>query len=164
MGTSERGQYIRRQGHNKSVTGAHRRRMSTGTSSRGIVPLVRDLARELARELVGERDIQTGRKLDVVPLNFRHRRGRIGVKNISKRVLPAQPLIHFGDRSYVDCAAVLTGVAEVGVKQEALRNDRALPELMREGITQRQGRQALGIGVGGRWWERAGDASEALMR
>ena len=65
---------------------------------------------------------------------------RIADINIRERILPAQPPVELGDRSEIECAAVLPGIAEVGVEEHVLRDDCALPGLVRKGITQRQAR------------------------
>jgi hypothetical protein len=63
--------------------------------------------------LVGEGKVKPSCQQDVV-LAFAA--GRIGHVNVTKRILPAQPLIKLGHRAEIERAAVLSGSLRSGKK------------------------------------------------
>ena len=112
-----------------------------------------------------EGNVQTGRNLQVVLFC---REWRIADIDIAERILPAEPFVEFGDGTQVEGAAVLAGIAEVGITEKVLGDDCPLPDLVGERIAQRQARQAVGIrheGAGCSWRHgRNRDIRVALMR
>jgi len=99
---------------------------------------------------VRERNVQAGRKRDVVPLDWRIRGQRVVVKYIRQRQLPAQPLVELGDQAEVDCPAQdphIIGrgagerdiyLTEAWIEEEALREDAVRSELVGEIIAHGQ--------------------------
>jgi len=60
---------------------------------------------------MGKRDIQSGGELNIVLLASRRRVGHV---DISKGVLPAQPLTDLGDRAKVKGRTIFAGVVQIG--------------------------------------------------
>jgi hypothetical protein len=70
--------------------------------------------------LGSEREIQSGGQDNVIFLEGRRGRRRIGHVDFTERILPSQPLAQLGDAAEVEGYAILPSVAEVGEQVQLL--------------------------------------------
>src|SRR5579872_4830697 len=75
-------------------------------------------------------DVQPGGQNNVILLQRRCGRRRIGYVDIAEGILPSQPFAQFGYAAEVKRYAILTGIAEVGKKIKFLRDHCRCPEFL----------------------------------
>src|ERR1700680_990406 len=93
------------------------------------------------RVLVSERDIEPSSQDNVILLERRRGRRRIGHVDIAKRILPPQPLAQFGYAAEIEGPSIFAGVTEVGEEVQLLSDKSRCAQLVTELLPKRQGRE-----------------------
>jgi hypothetical protein len=94
---------------------------------------------------VGEREVQPGGDDQVVVFCAGR---RVRDVYVAKLVLPAEPLVDFGDGAEIEVSTVLAGLLQVGIQIEILCDHRALAQFVVEFLAEREGNETVGHSVG----------------
>src|ERR1700674_142481 len=93
------------------------------------------------RVLVSEGNIEPSSQDNVILLERRRGRRRIGHIDIAKRILPPQPLAQFGHAAEIEGPTIFAGVTEVGEEVQLLSDKSRCAQLMTELLSKCQGRE-----------------------